>query len=49
MGFPKIWVYLLGVPFNKDSSILESIWGSPYLGKLPFGLLLSRASWSAIA
>ena len=27
--------YLLGGPHNKDYSILGSILGSPYLGKLP--------------
>ena len=30
---------LLGGPFNKDYSILGSILGSPYFGKLPFCLL----------
>ena len=34
-GFPKIRGTLLGVPYNKDYSILGSILGSPYLGKLP--------------
>ena len=29
---------LLGVPHNKDYSILGSILGSPYFGKLPFVL-----------
>ena len=34
-GFPKIWGTNLGP--NKDYSILGSILGSPYFGKLPFG------------
>ena len=33
---PKIRGTLLGVPINKDSSILGSLLGSPYFGKLPF-------------
>ena len=36
MGFPK-----MGVPFrphNKDYAILGSIFGSPYIGKLPYSL-----------
>ena len=33
-GFLKLGVPLWG-PFNKDCSILGSILGSPYLGKLP--------------
>ena len=32
MEFP----YLFGVPYNKDYSILGSILGSPYFGKLPY-------------
>ena len=36
MGFPKIRGSLLGVSYNKDSSILESILGPRYFGKLPF-------------
>ena len=35
MGVAKILGYLFGDPHNKDFSILESILGSPYLGKLP--------------
>ena len=35
-GFPKIRGTLFGGPHNKDYSILGSIWGFPYLGKLPF-------------
>ena len=27
--------YLIGGPYNKDYSILGSILGSPYFGKLP--------------
>ena len=33
-GFPKLGVPF-GGPHNKDYSILGSILGSPYLGKLP--------------
>ena len=35
-GFPKIRGTLLGVPIIRINSILGSILGSPYLGKLPF-------------
>ena len=31
--------YLFGGPYSKDRSILGSILGSPYLGKLPFASL----------
>ena len=46
-GFPKIKGTLFGGPHNKDYSILGSILGSPYFGKLPHGVglrnfLLSR-------
>ena len=34
-GFPKIRGTILGV-HNKDYSILGSILGSPYFGKLPY-------------
>ena len=34
-GFPKLGVPFRG-PKNKDYSILGSILGSPYFGKLPF-------------
>ena len=46
-GFPKLGVPFLG-PQNKDYSILGSMLGSPYLGKLPYGLrsgALSRCPW----
>ena len=33
--FPKIRGTFLGVPFNKDYSILGSILGFPYFGKVP--------------
>ena len=35
-GFPKIRGTFVGGPYNKDYSILVSILGSPYFGKLPF-------------
>ena len=35
-GFPAIMATLFWGPHNKDYSILRSILGSPYLGKLPF-------------
>ena len=34
MGVSQNYGYLFGVPNNKDYSILGSILGSPYLGKL---------------
>ena len=36
--------YLFGGPYNKDSSILGSILGSPYFGKLPYGAIASAAT-----
>ena len=33
---PKIRGTFFGGPYSKDYSILGSILGSPYLGKLPF-------------
>ena len=35
-GFPKTKGYHFEGPKNKDYSILGSILGSPYLGKLPY-------------
>ena len=35
-GFPKIRGTLFGGPYNKGYSILGSILGSPYFGKLPY-------------
>ena len=35
-GFPKIRGTLFWNPHNKDYSILGSILGTPYFGKLPF-------------
>ena len=37
-GFPNLG-YLFGGPHNKDYSMLGSILGSPYIGKLPNGLI----------
>ena len=34
LGFPKITGYFFGGPYGKDYSILGSILGSPYFGKL---------------
>ena len=34
-GFPRIRGTLFGGPYNKDYSILGSILGSPYFGKVP--------------
>ena len=34
-GFPKLGLPF-GGPHNKDYRILESVLGSPYLGKLPY-------------
>ena len=36
LGVSQNWGYLFGGPYNKDYSILGSILGSPYFGKLPF-------------
>ena len=52
--FPKIGECHFGVSYNKDYSILGSIFGSPYLGKLPeftasegwFSVLRSAALFS---
>ena len=45
MGFPKIRGTLFGGPNNKDHSILGSILGYPYFGKLPYGYVANnRAS-----
>ena len=35
-GFPKIKGTLFACPYNKDYSILGSILGSPYFGRLPY-------------
>ena len=37
-GLPKILGTFFGGPHNKDYSILGSILGSPYFGKLPSSL-----------
>ena len=37
-------MYLFGGPNNKDPSILESLLGSPYFGKLPFRVL-GHCAW----
>ena len=39
MGVSKNYGYHLGGPSNMDSSILGSILGSPYFGKLPYGII----------
>ena len=39
MGVSQNSGYLFGGPYNKDYSILVSILGSPYFGKLPYTLL----------
>ena len=36
--FPKIRGTIFGGPYNKDYNILGSVFGSPYLGKLPYDL-----------
>ena len=38
MGVSLNYGYLFGGPHNKDYSILGSILGSPYFGKLPYVL-----------
>ena len=44
-GFPKLG-YPFGGPYNKDYSILGSILGSPYFGKLPKGC--SVEAWGKV-
>ena len=39
----RVWGLGFSGPDNKDSSIFESILGSPYLGKLPHELLSALA------
>ena len=36
MGFPKVRGSLLGVSYKKDSSVLGSMLGPLYFGKLPY-------------
>ena len=38
MGVSQNYGYHFGGPHNKDYSILGSILGSPYFGKLPYRL-----------
>ena len=40
IGFPEIRVFVCGGPYNKDSTMLESILGSCNFGKLPYGEML---------
>ena len=42
LGFPKIRGTFFGGPINKDYSILGSILGSHYFGKLPYYIGLSE-------
>ena len=46
--FPKIRGALFGDPYNKDYSILGSILGSPYFGKLPCSCGRSLVSSSGL-
>ena len=41
MGVSQNKGYHLGDPHNKDYNILGSTLGSPYFGKLPYGVCLS--------
>ena len=41
-GFPKIRGTIFRGFHKKDCSILGSIWGSPYFGKLPYNLLFRQ-------
>ena len=43
-GFPKLGGYHSEGPKTKDHSIVESIYGSPYFGKLPYGTKVRQAS-----
>ena len=47
MRVSKNYGYLVGCPHNKDYSILGSILGSPYLGKLPYSLITFTWALSA--
>ena len=40
MGFPKIWVTLLGVPIIRIIVFFGSILGSLYFGQLPYVCVL---------
>ena len=40
-GFAKIWGTFWGGLHNKDNSILGSILGSPYWGKLPYVCMIT--------
>ena len=42
MGDSQISGYLFEAPHNEDYSILGSILGSPYFGKLPYTHILQR-------
>ena len=49
MGVSPIWGYHFEGPNNKDFSILGSILGSPYFGKLPYSarnlIIVSLYAW----
>ena len=45
-GFPKIRGTIFGGPHNKDYSMLGSILGSPYFGKLPNEVPTFTLQWS---
>ena len=42
MGVSQNQGYLFGGPFSKDCSILGSMLGSPYLGKLPHIVIMEK-------
>ena len=44
MGVSQNYGYLFGSPHNKDYSILGSILGFPYFGKLPYKHIISTNS-----
>ena len=46
MGYSQNKGYPIGGPYNKDSSILGTIMGSSYLGKLPYCIF--RPMWGSI-
>ena len=54
MGVSQTNGYHFGGPNNKDYSILGSMFGSPYLGKLPYRsflgymLIFSRSIWVVV-
>ena len=45
MRVSQNWGYLSEGPYNRDYSILGSILGSPYFGKIPYRGLYRGLHW----